>query len=69
LPQGVRVLDVGLNGILMLPGQSRRILEIEADSWVTSQSTPVIVTAKREGKPEFIGPLVVLTINSSSARK
>jgi WD40 repeat protein len=69
LPQGVRVLDVGLNGILMLPGQSRRILEIEADSWVTSQSNPLIVTAKREGKPEFIGPLVVLTINSSSARK
>ncbi len=69
LPQGVRILDVGLNGILLTPGQSKRVLEIEADSWVTSQSTPFIITAKREGKPEYVGPPVLLQVESQTRRK
>lgn len=69
LPQGVRVLDVGLNGILMPPGQTRRVLEIEADAWVSPHSTPFLVTARREGKTEYVGPLILLRVEQSKARE
>lgn len=62
LPQGVRVLDVGLNGILVPPGQNSRVLEIEADTWVSPVSVPLVISCRREGKPEYIGPGVKLHV-------
>jgi len=38
LPFGVRVLDTGLNGILVPPGQTERAMEIYAEPWVTPMS-------------------------------
>lgn len=67
LPQGVRVLDVGLNGILVPPGQTKRILEIEADSWVEPLSVPIVLTARREGKPEYVGQAVTIHIRKAGA--
>lgn len=62
LPQGVRVLNVGLNGILLPPGQQDRVLEIEVDSWVSPSSLTFVVSARREGKPEFVGKPISLHV-------
>jgi len=50
LPHGVRVLDIGLNGILVLPGQKSRTVTIYCEPWVKEMEHPIVVLAKREGK-------------------
>ena len=50
LPHGVQVLDIGLNGILILPGQTERRVTLYADPWVKPTERPIVVLAKREGK-------------------
>jgi hypothetical protein len=50
LPHGVRVLDVGLNGILITEAENRRTFVIYAESWVEPTEHPFVVSAKREGK-------------------
>ncbi|MGL4551342.1 MAG: c-type cytochrome domain-containing protein, partial [Gemmataceae bacterium] len=52
LPHGVRVLDVGLNGILIIPGETRRTFVLYAEPWVKPMEHPVVVFARREGKAE-----------------
>jgi len=50
LPHGVRVLDIGLNGILVIPGQTSRTIEIYCEPWVRPTEHPFVVLAKQEGK-------------------
>jgi hypothetical protein len=50
LPHGVRVLDIGLNGILITEKETTRTLVIYAEPWVEPTSHPFVVLAKREGK-------------------
>ena len=50
LPHGVRVLDVGLNGILVIPSESSRTIEIYCEPWVRPTEHPFVVLAKHEGK-------------------
>ena len=50
LPHGVRVLDIGLNGILILPGQTSREVAIYAEPWVKPMERPFVVLSRREGK-------------------
>ena len=50
LPHGIRVLDIGLNGILVLPQDSTRTIEIYCEPWVTIPEHPIVVLARREGK-------------------
>jgi mono/diheme cytochrome c family protein len=50
LPHGVRVLDVGLNGILITEKETTRRVELYCEPWVQPQEHPIVVTAKREGK-------------------
>ena len=64
LPHGVRVLDIGLNGILMIPGETRRTVEIACESWVASGEYPFVVTAKQEGKDEIPSPPILLAITN-----
>jgi WD40 repeat protein len=52
LPHGVRVLDVGLNGILIIPGETKRTFVLYAEPWVKAVDHPIVVFARREGKPE-----------------
>ena len=62
LPQGVRVLDIGLNGVLVPPNQTERTLEIEVDPWLEPVTLPFVVTARKEGQAEFVGKPVTLVI-------
>jgi hypothetical protein len=50
LPHGVRVLDIGLNGILITPEATTRTIAIYAEPWVQAMNHPIVVQAKREGK-------------------
>jgi hypothetical protein len=50
LPHGVRVLDVGLNGILVTERDTSREVVIYAESWVKPMQHPFVVLANREGK-------------------
>jgi len=64
LPHGVRVLDIGLNGILMIPGETRRTVEIACEPWVPAGEYPFVVTAKQEGKDEIPSQPVILAITN-----
>jgi WD40 repeat protein len=50
LPHGVRVLDIGLNGILIIPGESSRTVVIYCEPWVQETEHPFVVLSRREGK-------------------
>jgi hypothetical protein len=50
LPHGVRVLDIGLNGILITERETSRTIVLYAEPWVEATSHPIVVLAKREGK-------------------
>lgn len=49
LPYGVRVLNIGLNGILVLPSQTSREVTLYAEPWVKPMAMPMTVLSQREG--------------------
>jgi hypothetical protein len=50
LPHGVRVLDIGLNGILITERETKREVVIYAEPWVKPMTMPVVVLARQERK-------------------
>jgi hypothetical protein len=50
LPHGVRVLDIGLNGILITEMETTRTIVIYAEPWVEAGTHPFVVLARSEGK-------------------
>jgi hypothetical protein len=50
LPHGVRVLDIGLNGILITENETSRTFAIYAEPWVQPTTHPFVVFAKSEKK-------------------
>jgi hypothetical protein len=50
LPHGVHVLDIGLNGILVIPEETTRTIAIYAEPWVAEMNHPFVVLARHEGK-------------------
>src|SRR6202011_6422833 len=50
LPHGVRVLDIGLNGILITEKETTRTFVIYGEPWVQPMTQPFVVLARREGK-------------------
>jgi WD40 repeat protein len=63
LPHGVRVLDIGLNGILVTPQETSRSVEIYCEPWVEPTTQPFVVLSKREGKnTEHAAPSVLLRV-------
>src|SRR4051812_6356420 len=49
LPHGVRVLDIGLNGILIAERETTRTIVLYAEPWVQPANHPFVVLARREG--------------------
>jgi hypothetical protein len=63
LPRGVRVLDIGLNGILITENETSRSFAIYAEPWAKPQSHPFVVVAKHEGKgTEYAARSVLLKV-------
>jgi hypothetical protein len=50
LPHGVKVLDIGLNGILITERETRRTMVLYAEPWVEPTQHPFVVLARREGR-------------------
>jgi hypothetical protein len=50
LPHGVRVLDIGLNGILITEKDTSRTFVIYCEPWVTPVEHPFVVLARSERK-------------------
>ena len=50
LPHGVRVLDIGLNGILVTEKETMRSFNLYCEAWVQPQDHPIVITAKHEAK-------------------
>jgi hypothetical protein len=50
LPHGVRVLDIGLNGILITEKETTRTIVIYAEPWVEPAEHPFVVLARSERK-------------------
>ena len=55
LPHGVRVLDIGLNGILITERETSRDVVLYAEPWVKPMERPLIVVSKREGAASEYG--------------
>ncbi len=49
LPHGVRVLNIGLNGILITERDTSREVVLYAEPWVKPLEHPIVVLARREG--------------------
>ncbi len=63
LPHGATVLDVGLNGILILPGQVERLVTIQVEPWMQPGVYPFVVFSKQEGKNrEFAAQTVIMKV-------
>jgi WD40 repeat protein/mono/diheme cytochrome c family protein len=60
LPHGVRVLDVGLNGILITERETERVVRFYAEPWVRPQEHWFGIYALREGKGTLHGSVPVL---------
>jgi hypothetical protein len=66
LPHGVRVLDIGLNGILVNEKETKRAIVIYAEPWVQPTAHPFVVLARREGKDsEHAAKSVLLRVAGS----
>ncbi len=50
LPHGLRVLDVGLNGILITEAETTRTFVVYAEPWMEATTRPFVVFARREGR-------------------
>ena len=63
LPHGARVLNVGLNGILITPRETERTIDIQVDSWLAPGEYPFVVLARQEGKNlQYAAKSVVLQV-------
>ncbi|MBX9579199.1 MAG: WD40 repeat domain-containing protein [Gemmataceae bacterium] len=63
LPHGVRVLDIGLNGVLLTERDTRREVVIYAEPWVKPAAHPIAVVARSERKgTDHAARSVLLTV-------
>ena len=60
LPHGVRVLDVGLNGILINESETTRRFVLYAEPWVEAMTLPIVVVARNEKNGKEIAAKPVL---------
>ena len=48
LPHGVRVDDIGLNGVMITEQETSRVIHIVAESWVQPQAQPLLIVGRVE---------------------
>ena len=48
LPHGVRVNDIGLNGVMITEQETSRTIHIVAEPWVAAQTQPILVVGRVE---------------------
>jgi WD40 repeat protein len=66
LPHGVRVLDVGLNGIMITESETTRRVALFAEPWVEKLELPIVILARNEKKgTEIAARPVVLQVTGN----
>ncbi|MCB1020217.1 MAG: hypothetical protein KDC27_09825, partial [Acidobacteria bacterium] len=72
LPYGVKVTNIGLNGILVRPDESRREFTLAAEPWVAPQQRGLTATGRVETRsprtPEYAAKPIRLEIVRAQAR-
>jgi WD40 repeat protein len=67
LPHGVRVLDIGLNGILITEKETSRSFVIYAEPWVQPTTHPFVVLARSEKKgAEYAAKSLLLKVEGQT---
>lgn len=67
LPHGVRVLDIGLNGILITESETQRSMRIYCEPWVAPRTLhPVVVARSEKSGREYAARPITLTIGLSA---
>jgi hypothetical protein len=71
LPYGVKVTNIGLNGVLVRPDETRREFTLAAESWVEPQQRGLTVTGRVETRspraPEYAAEPIRLEITKTRA--
>ena len=73
LPHGVRVDDIGLNGVMITEEETSRTVHLVAESWVEPMTQPIVIV----GRVEVNSPLrnesaalpVELVVKGAAARR
>jgi hypothetical protein len=63
LPRGVRVVNVGLNGVLVTEAQSRRTFTLRAEDWAEPVKQPIYVVGMVESNSPTLHPSAPLLLN------
>jgi hypothetical protein len=64
LPLGVRVLDIGLNGVLITEADRSRKFVLYCEPWVKPQTRPFYVVGNVEGAMGYAAPSLTLRIEA-----
>ena len=62
LPPGVRVVNVGLNGVLVTEAQSSRTFTLKAENWAKPAAQPIYVVAQVESNSPTMHPSAPLQL-------
>jgi len=67
LPPGVRVVNVGLNGVLVTEAQSSRTFTLRAEDWAKPIKQPIYVVAVVESNAPTSHPSLPIALNVTAA--
>ena len=68
LPHGVRVDDVGLNGVMITEQETSRMIHIVAEPWVQPQTQPLLIVGRVEVNSPLRNESAALPVSSSSSQ-
>ncbi len=69
LPPGVRVVNVGLNGVLVTESQSSRTFTLHAEDWAKPITQPMYVVGAAESNSTMMHPSAPLTVEVVGAKE
>jgi hypothetical protein len=69
LPPGVRVVNIGLNGVLVTESQSSRTFTLRAEEWAKPVSQPIYVVGQVESNSSTMHPSAPLLLTVSGKKE
>jgi len=69
LPPGVRVVNVGLNGVLVTEAQASRTFTLRAEEWARPVQQPIYVVGMVESNASTLHPSAPIRLNVTESNK
>lgn len=69
LPPGVRVVNVGLNGVLVTESQSSRTFTLHAEDWAKPITQPIYVVGRVESNSSTVHPSAPILLQVAAVSK